>query len=80
MSANGIGVPSPFMTDISKTGFKDIKDLGSYDMCCDAPESRIQMEIIPDKLEEDKPFKEEVDMACDWVARNIWNHSTRSTT
>ena len=66
MLANGLGVPSTVVTDINKTRFKDAKDLGSYDMWCDAPEPRIQLdEDILDKLEEDKPFEEEATMACD---------------
>jgi len=54
------------MINIDETRFKDTRDLGSYDMWCDAPESRIQMdEDVPNKLEEGKPFKEEANMACD---------------
>lgn len=66
MPANGIGVPSAVITNIDETGFIDTKDLSSYDIWCDAPESRIHMEgELPDTLEEFKPLGEEADMACD---------------
>ena len=65
MPANGIGVPSAVITDLDEVGLTDTKDLSSYDIWCDAPESRIHMEgDIPDRLEDFKPVVEEADMAC----------------
>ena len=64
MSANDISVPLTIINDIDKEGFGDISDLSSYDIWCDAQESRIHMKgYIPNILEEFKPLMEEENMA-----------------
>jgi hypothetical protein len=59
-------VPSAVMIDIDGAVFKETNDLSSYDIWCDAPESRIHMEgDIPDIQEEFKPLTDEADMTRD---------------
>jgi hypothetical protein len=54
------------MIDIDGAVFKETNDLSSYDIWCDAPESRIHMEgDIPDIHEEFKPLTDEADMTRD---------------
>lgn len=70
MFDNGIGVSSAIIINIDETLFKDKNDLLSYDLWCDALESKIHLERdISDKLEEFKPLTWEVDMTCDWVKK-----------
>jgi hypothetical protein len=71
-------VLSTIITGMEDEGDIEVKDEESWDIWCEAPESKTYLEY--DTLEElwgNWPTEGEADIACGYKERNFWNCSAR---